>query len=111
MELQFSLTCQEFAQSTLHYNTHLVVSVPSVCISLLVTVPTADVPLPLGSRSVHVLQPQQLFNISIVLATPHALLVTSKTKSELSYDRRSDGQSVLVSGHHLGTATNFFSLP
>jgi hypothetical protein len=30
-----------------------------------------------------------------------------RAKSELFYDRRSIGQSVLVSGHHLGPATNF----
>jgi hypothetical protein len=36
-----------------------------------------------------------------------APLITNKSKSELSYDRQSVGQSVLVSGHHLGRATNF----
>jgi hypothetical protein len=30
-----------------------------------------------------------------------------KSRSELSYDRRSVGQSILVSGHHLAPATNF----
>jgi hypothetical protein len=35
----------------------------------------------------------------------------SKSKSKLHYDRQSVGQSVLVSGPHLGPATNFsFSL-
>jgi hypothetical protein len=33
----------------------------------------------------------------------------SKSKSKLYYDRRSVGQSVLVSGTHLGPATNFSS--
>jgi hypothetical protein len=32
----------------------------------------------------------------------------SKSKSKLYYDRRSVGQSVLVSGTHLGHAANFF---
>jgi hypothetical protein len=35
----------------------------------------------------------------------------SKSKSKLYYDRQSVGQSILVSGTHLGPATNFsFSL-
>jgi hypothetical protein len=37
--------------------------------------------------------------------------IQSPIKSKLSYDRRSVDKSVLVSGHHLGSATNFsFSL-
>jgi hypothetical protein len=32
-------------------------------------------------------------------------------KIKLSYDRRSFGQSVLVSSHHLGLATNFYFSP
>jgi hypothetical protein len=35
----------------------------------------------------------------------------SKIKSKLSYNRRSVGESVLVSNHHLWTAANFLSLP
>jgi hypothetical protein len=34
-------------------------------------------------------------------------LRVSVTSSNLSYDRRSVGQSVLVSGHHQGPVTNF----
>jgi hypothetical protein len=34
----------------------------------------------------------------------------SKEKSKITYDRRSFGQFVLVSGHHLGEVTNFFVL-
>jgi hypothetical protein len=39
-------------------------------------------------------------------------LSKSKPESKLSYNRQSVGQSVLVSGHHLGLATNlyFFSM-
>jgi hypothetical protein len=33
--------------------------------------------------------------------------VGAKVKSKLSYGRRSVGQSVLVSGHHVGPTTNF----
>jgi hypothetical protein len=34
----------------------------------------------------------------------------SKSKLKLYYDRQSVGQSVLLSGTHLGPATNFFPL-
>jgi hypothetical protein len=37
----------------------------------------------------------------------HILILWTRPKSKLFYDRRSVGQSVLVSGHHLGSATNF----
>jgi hypothetical protein len=40
---------------------------------------------------------------------PHGSLKnTGKSKSKLYYDRQSAGQSVLVSGTHLGPATEFF---
>jgi hypothetical protein len=40
-----------------------------------------------------------------------SILTRQKSKSKLYYDRQSVGQSVLVSGTHLGPATNFsFSL-
>jgi hypothetical protein len=40
-----------------------------------------------------------------------ALIVPIKLKLKLIYDRQSVGQSVLVSGTHVGSATNFsFSL-
>jgi hypothetical protein len=38
---------------------------------------------------------------------PDLSLFKSKSKSKLYYDRQSVGQSVLLSGTHLGTATNF----
>jgi hypothetical protein len=40
---------------------------------------------------------------------PLCIISTSLSKSNSSYDRRSVGQSILISGHHLGTATNFSS--
>jgi hypothetical protein len=45
--------------------------------------------------------------MSQLLTAASDLQLTFKLKSELSYDRWSVGQSVLVSGHHLGPAPNF----
>jgi hypothetical protein len=42
---------------------------------------------------------------------PLCFTTSLKSKSKLSYDRRSVGQSALVSGHHLGPVTIFFSFP
>jgi hypothetical protein len=41
------------------------------------------------------------------LTTLHRLTGLAKSKSKLYYDRQSVGQSILVSGTHLGPATNF----
>jgi hypothetical protein len=46
--------------------------------------------------------PQALVFFIIIIIT------AAKSKSPLSYDQRSVGQSVLVSGHHPGITTNFF---
>jgi hypothetical protein len=40
-------------------------------------------------------------------AKPKVVVKTLKPNSNLRYDRRSVGQSVLVSDSHLGPATNF----
>jgi hypothetical protein len=47
--------------------------------------------------------------ISLPLCSRTARLNLSKSKSKLYYAQRSVGQSVLVSGTHLGRVTNFFN--
>jgi hypothetical protein len=46
--------------------------------------------------------------ISKLNLTPHSMLLKSKTKSKLCYERWSVGQSVLVSSTYLGLKTRFF---
>jgi hypothetical protein len=58
------------------------------------------------------------YSLSVVLNPTHSLpsfllvqtLYSLKLKLKLNYDRQSVGQSVLVSGTHLGPATNSFFL-
>jgi hypothetical protein len=85
------------------------------------------VPLPLGSRTVPVPQPQQLLVDShtilsagdwpytgLLYASQEGCLfktgLRSKSSSKLSYDWRSVGQSVLISVHHLNPWYIFLSL-
>jgi hypothetical protein len=81
----------------------------------------ADVP-PLGSRTVHVPQPQHFSHITTTFSKRLVLdwisLCHSKKLSlhnwillKLSCDRRPVGQSVLVSGSHVELLTRFFFLP
>jgi hypothetical protein len=51
-------------------------------------------------------------NVIYTIAAEHIIRVyhkylTPKSRSKLSYDKRSIGQSVLVSGHYRGPANNF----
>jgi hypothetical protein len=62
--------------------------------------PTADVP----EQS-----PASATNVSL-LTTANLNWLNKNSKSELCYDRRSVGQSVLVSGTHLGPKTTFLLL-
>jgi hypothetical protein len=65
-------------------------------------VPILWTPQTWRARSSYILQVAQIY--------PRALGWVRKLKLKLIYDRQSVGQSVLVSGTHLGPATNFFFL-
>jgi hypothetical protein len=52
----------------------------------------------------------QMYNI-LVFHQNSSFCILLKSQVKLYYERRSVGQSVLVSSSHLGHATNFFSPP